>query len=513
MVFRHRAVVDRRREFIGFFGVGLAGLVLTQLLMALWVERLGLTPGLAKIPTAGLVFVFNFTVRRALLFSAPARRDGEALKAFVERRGRWLALLAAFCVFALSRAYQGVRHDGRLYVADALAKLDPGGIGRDLMFVHDGQFGFSLYTPLLSRLIGGDRPVARLAGGGGPDPVPVVRGAGVAGRQAGRRSAAGCALGGAGLRRRPAGLLRPAERHQLRRALHRAARLGRGGRHGGHGGLSGQPEDSWRSASTPWPWRSIRSWACAAWRRSIWPCAWRTVAGSRWAWPAARRCCSRPILKLPVADRLLVVMDPEWRGLVEARSPILFTAHWPLQTWTRLAVQLATLAVGATLLSGRVAIPGCSAPSRPASSASPWSPCWAMACRCCWCCRCRPGACLSRWPCWPSAPWPWPSSTCPSADRGGCIPGGAGLRLAVHRPRSDRLRRRGRRPGGYWSLDGRMHVEQAGSDLQGGAGADRRRADRLSHRARGGSGRRLGRLAARLAVQPGAWCGTAARRA
>ena len=71
MVFRHRAVVDRRREFIGFFGVGLAGLILTQLLMALWVERLGMTPGLAKIPTAGLVFVFNFTVRRALLFRAP----------------------------------------------------------------------------------------------------------------------------------------------------------------------------------------------------------------------------------------------------------------------------------------------------------------------------------------------------------------------------------------------------------------------------------------------------------
>jgi putative flippase GtrA len=71
LVFRHRAVVDRRREFIGFFGVGLAGLVLTQGLMMLWVERLGLAPGLAKVPTAGLVFIFNFTVRRALLFRAP----------------------------------------------------------------------------------------------------------------------------------------------------------------------------------------------------------------------------------------------------------------------------------------------------------------------------------------------------------------------------------------------------------------------------------------------------------
>lgn len=71
MVFRHRPVADRRREFVGFIGVGLAGLVLTQGLMALWVGGLHLHPGLAKIPTAGIVFVFNFTVRRALLFKAP----------------------------------------------------------------------------------------------------------------------------------------------------------------------------------------------------------------------------------------------------------------------------------------------------------------------------------------------------------------------------------------------------------------------------------------------------------
>lgn len=71
MVFRHRPVSDRRREFAGFLGVGLAGLVLTQGLMALWVEGLRLEPGLAKAPTAGLVFAFNFTVRRALLFRAP----------------------------------------------------------------------------------------------------------------------------------------------------------------------------------------------------------------------------------------------------------------------------------------------------------------------------------------------------------------------------------------------------------------------------------------------------------
>jgi putative flippase GtrA len=71
VVFRHRPVVDRRRELVGFIGVGLAGLILTQGLMALWVGALHLHPGVAKIPTAGIVFVFNFTVRRALLFKAP----------------------------------------------------------------------------------------------------------------------------------------------------------------------------------------------------------------------------------------------------------------------------------------------------------------------------------------------------------------------------------------------------------------------------------------------------------
>jgi len=78
VVFRHRPVADRRREFFGFIGVGLAGLILTQGLMALWVEVLHLYPGVAKIPTAGIVFVFNFTVRRALLFKAPKSLGGAA---------------------------------------------------------------------------------------------------------------------------------------------------------------------------------------------------------------------------------------------------------------------------------------------------------------------------------------------------------------------------------------------------------------------------------------------------
>jgi len=70
-VFAHRPIADRWREFTGFLGVGLAGLLLTQGLMIVCVEAFGMAPASAKGPTACLVFLFNFTVRRALLFRAP----------------------------------------------------------------------------------------------------------------------------------------------------------------------------------------------------------------------------------------------------------------------------------------------------------------------------------------------------------------------------------------------------------------------------------------------------------
>jgi putative flippase GtrA len=71
-VFRARRVQDRSTEFAMFVGVGLAGLVLTEALLWLFVTRLQLAPVPAKLATAGFVFIFNFAVRKALLFS-PAR--------------------------------------------------------------------------------------------------------------------------------------------------------------------------------------------------------------------------------------------------------------------------------------------------------------------------------------------------------------------------------------------------------------------------------------------------------
>lgn len=65
----------------------------------------------------------------------------------------WAAPLIAFAVFLLLRPYDGIVHDARLYVGYALADWDALGIGRDLMFEHDGQSGRTIYPMLLKAWI------------------------------------------------------------------------------------------------------------------------------------------------------------------------------------------------------------------------------------------------------------------------------------------------------------------------------------------------------------------------
>jgi putative flippase GtrA len=68
-VFRERRLENRWFEAFGFAAVGLAGLALNEGLMALFVESFGLAYALAKIPATGVGFVFNYGVRRVLLFT------------------------------------------------------------------------------------------------------------------------------------------------------------------------------------------------------------------------------------------------------------------------------------------------------------------------------------------------------------------------------------------------------------------------------------------------------------
>ncbi|WP_246725494.1 GtrA family protein [Beijerinckia sp. L45] len=68
-VFPDRRDRSRLREAAGFFAVGFAGLLLTQLLLIVFVSGLSLDVAIAKIPTTGCVFIFNFLARRGLVFT------------------------------------------------------------------------------------------------------------------------------------------------------------------------------------------------------------------------------------------------------------------------------------------------------------------------------------------------------------------------------------------------------------------------------------------------------------
>jgi len=73
-VFRQRAFADAPAvEFLAFVGIGIAGLGITQLLLWLGVVKLQLLPELVKLAAAVVTFLFNYLVRKTLLFAASAR--------------------------------------------------------------------------------------------------------------------------------------------------------------------------------------------------------------------------------------------------------------------------------------------------------------------------------------------------------------------------------------------------------------------------------------------------------
>lgn len=67
--FRKRTLKDERMEFIIFAGIGMLGLLLTELLLWLLIGRAGLPALPARLATAGVVFLFNFAARKVVLFS------------------------------------------------------------------------------------------------------------------------------------------------------------------------------------------------------------------------------------------------------------------------------------------------------------------------------------------------------------------------------------------------------------------------------------------------------------
>jgi putative flippase GtrA len=73
-IFHERRFSSTSVEFTSFAAIGIAGLVLNALL--LWCITTGtpLSYQVAKLPTAGIVFLFNYLARRHLVFTARSWR-------------------------------------------------------------------------------------------------------------------------------------------------------------------------------------------------------------------------------------------------------------------------------------------------------------------------------------------------------------------------------------------------------------------------------------------------------
>jgi len=68
-VFSHRSVQNRRLEFFIFLTIGVTGLILNAGIMWTGTEMAGLAYQISKLVSVIIVFLFNFTMRKALLFS------------------------------------------------------------------------------------------------------------------------------------------------------------------------------------------------------------------------------------------------------------------------------------------------------------------------------------------------------------------------------------------------------------------------------------------------------------
>lgn len=78
-VFASRRLSSVAAESAIFLAVGMAGLAINQVVIYSLTESALLPYTVSKLASAGIVFVFNFSVRKLALFTAPATRQEAAL--------------------------------------------------------------------------------------------------------------------------------------------------------------------------------------------------------------------------------------------------------------------------------------------------------------------------------------------------------------------------------------------------------------------------------------------------
>ena len=258
-----------------------------------------------------------------------------------------LPFAASLLVFALCRPFQGVAGDGIIYLTRALADLDPDGVGHDMMFVYDGQSGFSIFRFVAAGLVAALGPAGAAALLAVVDGLAWLGGLTVLARGlAGRRSAwlvpfvvAALPLGYGAFDLLQAGetLATPRPLAEALVLLALAACLHR---------------------------RRALAAGCLALAAALHPIM--ALAGVAVAPVLVVRLRSLLVaicvgvlavvaataLHLPLFDRATTIVDPAWQALLVERHPYLFPTLWPLDTFARTILSVATIYIAGRFASG-----------------------------------------------------------------------------------------------------------------------------------------------------------------
>ena len=283
------------------------------------------------------------------VFTTPKRET------FVSTAPRWLtrqrlALGVCFVLWVFCNPYFEIDRSSLIYSARVLADFDPAGVGRDQMFVHDGQSSFTLFTFLYRAITSATGPAAATL---------IVAATSVAASFAGAFVLSGAICG---------------DRARLLAIVFAAALPAC------YGGfkLFSYAE----TAATPRPFTealvlvgmaalvrdrrllAAAAMICAAILHPIMALSgllvlivWLSVGNWRWLVPVgllAAALLVAALMHVPLVDRLTAVIDPAWKAVLIDRNPHLFPSRWPAGWIGRSSARVATLLIASSLTTGPV---------------------------------------------------------------------------------------------------------------------------------------------------------------
>lgn len=276
---------------------------------------------------------------------SPERADERDTRRSARRWRDAAALAACAALWLALRPYYGFKHDALIYMGRGLADLDPGGVGRDIMFQFDGQSKFSVFSHIVDALLAplGLGAAAKLLAASG---LALWFAALVA---LARRLAEGVALAGLMLlvaccdgAYGDSGVFHFAESFATPRPFAEAFVLA---------GLAARLAERRGVAWTLLALAAVLHPIMAA-PGAVVALLLECARDQRWrsALHVVAALAAAVIVAGALLDPPFAPLDAQWMEIVRRRCPYLFVSDWPVAAFAAIVRQFAALALGAALV-------------------------------------------------------------------------------------------------------------------------------------------------------------------